>query len=76
MDSQKKSNTQLSTGVELGCWAYPANPNSSLPPLTLTQEELIQVVSDNSDPTELLTKLTSKKERSISFPGNNFNSWD
>lgn len=37
----------LSTGVELGAWAYPAG--NDLPTLDLTSEQIIEVIRSNAD---------------------------
>jgi hypothetical protein len=47
-----KSKTTLSTGVELGAWAFPAG--NSLPPLNLSVEEIAEILHKNRDAIERL----------------------
>jgi hypothetical protein len=58
---EKKPETTLSTGVELGCWALPSLPAGhpdGLPPLNITVEELTALMSTEEVQKELLDAIS------------------
>jgi len=60
-----KSDTTLSTGVELGCWANPAG--DSLPPSNLTVEEVAEIIG-SEEGKKIFDELMNQIDQQASRP--------